>query len=252
MNEVNTHAKMGSRGYVDTFKKSLNKKIRLVKKEYVNNGEDITNENVLQQIREDAYNYFLSDDFCGDVSHDEWLDNTVGRMLLEDVTPYRVTAHIVNDTVVGEKVASDNEILSVMSLLAAREYARYRVYEELCPFISKALEKHKDDSKYKYFDFDGTFILAPGSFGNKKYVQKLLETASELKKESEGYVKAVVSVAVDGRIDVPVWVKSDMTHKEIADMARDEASFADLKSMDVIGMKPVNISFDDDSKDFDF
>ncbi|MBQ7428385.1 hypothetical protein [Butyrivibrio sp.] len=246
---------MGRKGYIHIFEMALKKRIQVVKQHYKVAGKNLKDPDIIQQIREEAYNYFLGDQFATDCdTHEEWLRITVGRMLLEEGTPYRVIQLIKNDAAIDNKRSSvDAEIISIMEQFIKCEYSRYSVDDDIKPFVAEVIiQLRKENDVYNDADFDGGCILMSGSYGYKKYAYKIIELSRELKLKAEGYVQTIISVAVDGRIDVPVWVKPDMSHDEIRKLAKEAAQDADISTIDVIGMNPVNASFDDDAMDFDF
>ncbi len=83
--------------YIDNFLKALEKRQKAVQKRYKADGKDITVPEVVQSIREEAYNYFLSDSFRKATDKHIWLNITAGRMLFEERKPEKVIELIEMD-----------------------------------------------------------------------------------------------------------------------------------------------------------
>ena len=103
---------------IDVFKRQYEKRIQLVTKKFKEDGEDISNKNVMQSIREEAYNYFLSDDCYNETSHHVWLELTAGRMLLEDGTPNKAIEHIKDDADGNALSQTDKELVEILKKVA--------------------------------------------------------------------------------------------------------------------------------------
>ncbi len=54
--------------------------------------------------------------------------------------------------------------------------------------------------------------------------------------------KLIISMAVDGRIDVPIEVPDDASREDIRRVAKNAFANIDLSEMDVVGIDAVNAS----------
>ena len=62
--------------------------------------------------------------------------------------------------------------------------------------------------------------------------------------------KAVVSIAVDGRIDVKINITPEMSKKDIRRLALEAFQDADLSKMEVVGTQAINLTAE--NLEFDF
>ncbi len=109
--------------YIDNFLKALEKRQKAVQEQYKADGEDVTVPEVVQSIREEAYNYFLSDSFREATNKHVWLNIAAGRMLFEERKPEKVIELIEIDydeeCPFEDYADSDKELIKMMKELIA-------------------------------------------------------------------------------------------------------------------------------------
>ncbi len=244
--DIRTYRRLGGKGYKDAFVKAYNTKKRERRR---------MDPCDIEHMKDDLDAYFISDRFISETPETDYINITIGRLLLEQGTPYRAAKFIKNGRMHDQCNTTEQKLLAILGELQGREFALYGVPDNLKPFIDDAIARlSAQDEHFLALDFTGNCILAPRYIRAKAYVAQVLELAPDIKKESEGFVRAIVSVAVDARMDVPVWVKPSMSHEEIRTIARDAAAYTDLSKAELtdVEFEPVNVSFTDESKDFDF
>ena len=100
---------------------------------------------------------------------------------------------------------------------------------------------------------DLLFSLMGSRKGYKaRWRECISEHVSNSKPSPEPVKKFVVSMAVNGRIDVEIECPEQEKPERIRDLAKQKFCDADLSMMEVIGVEPVNLSDEDGELLFDF
>ncbi len=109
--------------YKNRFLGLLGERTVLVTEQLKEDGEDVNDEDTKQSIKEDAYNYFLSDDFRKEASDRTWFAGTAERMLLEEGSPEKVIELIERDydeeCPFEDYAESDKKLIDMMQALVA-------------------------------------------------------------------------------------------------------------------------------------
>ena len=123
------------------------------------------------------------------------------------------------------------------------KYAPYKAY------IREAIRESKETGVVSW-DERNDYIEAAA--GNKDKIEAVLEDAKRRYLEANGIQELTVSIAVDGRIDVPIFVSKNASHEAIRDTALNAFRDADLSQMEVVGGEAVNVSDSNGELLFDF
>ena len=118
-------------------------------------------------------------------------------------------------------------------------------YEPYKAYIREAIEKCEKEKVLSWNDQSGCIEASAISERNpqfKKVVREVLDEAKKLYMQANGYQTLVVSIAVDGRIDVEICVPEYASPMEIRAAALQEFEKADISNMECVKATAVNVS----------
>lgn len=103
--------------YVDNFLRLYNEKIEKVTTEYKKDGEDISDINTIQTIKEESYYYFESDEYYDMVDKDTWAEVQAGKTLLENRSPKIALKTYTDECIEDIPLPDEQKVIDILKAL---------------------------------------------------------------------------------------------------------------------------------------